>query len=601
MEAELLTVLIADEEGVFTVRRRARDVATAIGFDGQDQVRVATALGEVGREALAWWGGAKVTFLLRDSPTAELVVQMEPVATGAVPQLIPDRDSTGIAAAARLLDRVEVRAAAGDAYATVVLAKRLPANLPPLRPGEIDAVRSGLVAYAPATPLDELHSQNGELLATLDALTAQQQALVEVNAELEETNRGVMAMYTELSGELEETNRGVVALYAELDDKGLQIQEASDAKSRFLASVSHELRSPVNSILGLTRLLTEPDGDGLTDEQTHQVRLIASTTRTLLDLVNDLLDLAKAESGRIEPEISDVDLRAVFHSLRATMAPLIETSALVLDIDDPAPGLELRSDEQLLVHILRNLLTNAIKFTEHGTVTMQAARAASPTHLEFTVSDTGIGIETEHQARVFEEFYQVPNPLQSRSKGTGLGLPYVRRIAELLGGDIALASTVGEGTTVTVRLPVERSTLLSPTFTPPEGIPAIAPASVGTVLLVDDDATFRHAVRDMLEGRATEVIEAADGEEALEHLRAGSCDLVFLDLHMPNRDGRDVLAHLREDPTLGAPMVVVVTSLDPATLRPPLADPAITVMTKSDLTVAALDALLAAHGDRGEH
>jgi signal transduction histidine kinase/CheY-like chemotaxis protein len=594
VDAVLLNVLVLSEEGVFTVRRRARDVAGLVGLDAQDQVRVATALGEVGREALSWWGGAAITFSVRELPTPALVVRVQaaPSVDPAASHDVPDRRDPGLSAAARLLDEVVVLPPEQGAIPAVLLAKCLPATHTVLRDGEIDAVKARLAGFGPASPFEELRAQNGELLAALDALTVQKYELVELNAELEETNRGVMAMYTQLSEELEETNRGVVALYAELEEKGEQIQEASEAKSRFLASVSHELRSPVNSILGLTRLLADPDGGPLTDEQSHQVGLVASTARSLLGLVNGLLDLAKAESGRIEPAISAVDLRTVFAALRSTVAPLVESAAVTLVVEEPAGDLRLRSDEQLITHILRNLLTNAVKFTERGEVVMRAARRESAQHIEITVTDTGIGIDAAHQARVFEEFYQVPNPLQTRTRGTGLGLPYVRRIAGLLGGEVQLTSSPGEGTEVTVRLPIEWTALLAPEVTPPAGTPVVGSEHVGTVLVVDDDGVFRHVLRGMLQGRADRILEAADGLEAIHLLRTTPVDVVFLDLHMPVLDGRRVLDHLATDASLGTPAVLVVTSLDPASIDPPLSGPNLTVMSKSDLSSVAMDDIL---------
>ncbi len=179
----------------------------------------------------------------------------------------------------------------------IEMLKALPVDHWPVGGRELEQLRIDLARVIVASPLDELRSQNLELVTTLEDLRAKQEDLGRLNDELEETNRGVMAMYSQLSVELEETNRGVVALYAELDERGVQLHHASEAKSRFLASVSHELRGPLNAIRGLAGLLQEPDSEPLTDGQTHQVRLIGSSADELLGLVNGLLDLAKAESG----------------------------------------------------------------------------------------------------------------------------------------------------------------------------------------------------------------------------------------------------------------------------------------------------------------
>jgi signal transduction histidine kinase len=192
----------------------------------------------------------------------------------------------------------------------------------------------------------------------------------------------------------------------------------------------------------------------LTQEQHHQVQLIEQSGALVLTLVNELLDVAKAESGRIEPHLQPVDLGAVFEELRSTLRPLAPTSQVLLAIEDPADGELLITDPVLLGRILRNLVSNGLKFTEHGEVWCRARRQPAAGCLEITVTDTGIGIPPEHQQRVFEEFHQVPGQLQARAGGTGLGLPYARRLAGILGGTLQLRSEPGRGTEVTLRLPL---------------------------------------------------------------------------------------------------------------------------------------------------
>jgi signal transduction histidine kinase len=336
----------------------------------------------------------------------------------------------------------------------VRLSRRLPAGAPPLTPQRLDELRAELGALAAGTPLDELAVQNQQLLAALDEVRRQRDDLARLNEELQETNNGVMALYNELSGELEETNRGVVALYAELDDKTAQLHAANEAKSRFLANVSHELRAPVTAVIGLSRLLTDSSSEPLTEEQRRQVDLIRASATDLLNLVNDLLNLAKAEAGGLEPAWAAVDLRAVFAQLRGTLRALPRHPDVELVVEEPAVAPALRSDEVLLTQVLRNLLTNGLKFTERGEVRLRADWPAGGDRVELTVSDTGIGIPAELHERVFEEFYQVPGPSQARVAGTGLGLPYARRLAQVLGGSLRVASTPGQGSAFTVDLPL---------------------------------------------------------------------------------------------------------------------------------------------------
>jgi signal transduction histidine kinase len=244
----------------------------------------------------------------------------------------------------------------------------------------------------------------------------------------------------------------VVALYAELDERTEQARAANEAKTRFLANVSHELRSPVTSIVGLIRLLRDPSSDPYSVDQGYQLDLIDSSARSLLGLVNELLDLAKAESGKLLPALERTELRPIFDTLRGTLHPVITRDSTVLVIDEPVGVPALHTDPIMLTQVLRNLLTNALKFTPDGEVRLTAT-VTRDGWVELVVADTGIGIPEDEQERVFEEFHQVRNPYQTAVSGTGLGLPYARRLVQLLGGSMTLTSAVGQGTTVTVRLP----------------------------------------------------------------------------------------------------------------------------------------------------
>ncbi|MEU4419419.1 sensor histidine kinase [Actinoplanes sp. NPDC024001] len=441
----LMSMRLRVAQDIFVVRQLGREVARAVGLESQDQTRMATALSEVGRVLLAAGRDTDVAFTLEPHGVPTLQVSLAHPAPGEAVRLAEQLQQVG-----RLVDTMEVDDDGGTG--TVVrMARRLPPGAPGLTPGRMEEIRAGLARHVPGSPLDELAVQNQQLIAALDEVRAQRDDLARLNAELEETNRGVMALYHQLSEELEETNRGVVALYAELDEKSVQLRAASEAKSRFLANVSHELRAPVTAIIGLGRLLTDSASDELTDEQSRQVELIRTSASDLLTLVNGLLDLAKAEAGRIEPNWSDVDLKAMFGQLRGTLRPLATRPGVEFVVEEPTVT-TMRSDEVLLAQVLRNLLTNAIKFTESGSVRLSAHPVGDD--VEFVVADTGTGIPPELHERIFEEFYQVPGSRPVSGKGTGLGLPYARRLAGVLGGGLRVDSTPGEGSTFTLRLPV---------------------------------------------------------------------------------------------------------------------------------------------------
>jgi signal transduction histidine kinase/CheY-like chemotaxis protein len=527
MTNQLASLRVRDLPGVFAARRLGRELAAELGLEQQDQVRVATALSELCRSTISTGQAAEIAF---GADTADLVLTVT---------VNGERPGEGITAASRLMDAV-------TADGTVI---RMTKRRPPNSALDLRAVRERLTAMIPESTLEELRRQNQDLIAALEEATRQKEQLLLLNAELQETNRGVMALYTELSDELEQTNRGVVALYRELDEKSEQLRAASESKDRFWANVSHELRTPLNSVTGLTRLLAEPDS-GLGAEQLYQVGLIRNATGTLLALVNDLLDVAKAESGRFVLDPAEVSLPALLATLRGLTRPMAEGKPVdVIVSADGAPA-TLLTDETALTAILRNLLSNAIKYTDDGEVRLSVRTAHDK--VEITVSDTGTGIPAGQLERVFEEFYQVPG---ARRGGTGLGLPYARRLALLLGGELTLASEPGAGTTAVLRLP--------------HGLP-----SVGTVVVADDDAGFRQILKAMLAGIAGAVIEAGDGDQALSAVSDGHVDLVLADLSMPGTDGHTLLDRL----PAGLP-AIVITGLDVAT--PPRAA---ALLRKDDLT-----------------
>ncbi|MBL7497881.1 response regulator [Frankia sp. CNm7] len=641
--AALLRVRVDQEPDVFAARQLAREIGAAVGLDGQDQVRFATAISEVGRDALVA-GGAWIDFAVRAPATL--------VATVTADQPLA-RAGSGLVAAGRLVDLeyqvdLEHRADDGGTAApdrVVTLAKRIPPGLF-VKDDRFAELRRSLAAIAPNTPADELRVQNNDLVAALTELRDKQDELLRLNAELEETNRGVLALYNQLSTELEETNRGVVALYAELDERGIALTRANEAKTRFLRSVSHELRSPVNSVLGLARLLLDPAGEPLSDEQRRQVEFILASSGDLLALVNDLLDLAKAESGRLDAVVDQVDVGALLRYLEGSLRPLATRPEVSFAVDTRVDVGLLTTDETLLARVLRNLVSNALKFTERGEVLLTARRGAGdgdasgddhrldgrhpegPGHpaedtVVFSVRDTGIGIAPDDLDRIFEEFYQVRTPLHARVRGTGLGLPYARRVIMLLGGRLEVVSEPGRGSTFTVTLPRrpaadtglgredadfdEHAGPLAGAG-PAAGAPA---AHVARALVVDDDPAFRATMRSLLADRVERIVEAGDGGQAIAALRADPPDVIFLDLMLPDMDGAAVLAAMSDDPALRDIPVVIVSWSDYASDvverehgrrrdrgRAALG-PAVAVVAKSTLSGRALDAALARVHDRG--
>lgn len=260
----------------------------------------------------------------------------------------------------------------------------------------------------------------------------------------------------ELRAELEETNRGVVALYAELDGQAEQLKRATELKSRFLAYMSHEFRTPVNAIRSIARLLSDRVDGPLTSEQAKQVDFIQSMATEFAEMVDDLLDLAKIEAGRVEISPAWFEMVDLFSALRGMFKSVLINPGVTLVFEEPVGLPKLYTDDRKLSQILRNFIANALKFTTQGEVRVSARRQDDQT-VRFSVLDTGIGIEPKFHAAVFNDFSQVDSPVQKRLRGTGLGLSLSKQLAEILGGRVELDSELGKGSTFSVILPLHVS------------------------------------------------------------------------------------------------------------------------------------------------
>jgi signal transduction histidine kinase len=268
-----------------------------------------------------------------------------------------------------------------------------------------------------------------------------------------------------LRAELDETNKGVVALYAELDDKAAQLRDANELKSRFLSYMSHEFRTPLTSMTSITGILLSRLDGPLTAEQQKQVEFIRGSTRELTEMVNDLLDLAKVEAGRITISPEWFEMVDLFAALRGMFKPIVGTSGVTLIFDEPEADIRLFSDDKKVSQILRNFISNALKFTTAGEVRV-SARMLDAELVEFAVADTGIGIAAEHIPNLFADFVQLDVRMQKRLRGTGLGLSLARKFAELLGGRVAVESELGKGSRFSVTLPVRFSGTASTSVMP---------------------------------------------------------------------------------------------------------------------------------------
>ena len=442
MAARILSVALRTERDVVQARQRARELSALLGFDNQDQIRLATATSEIARNAFRYARNGKVTFsvVLEFPQRLEVCVEDSGPGISNLDEILGGRYRSdtgmgmGIVGTRRLMDDFNISSA--PAGTAVEMRKQLPRHAGLLTSQSVGELSRRLQAKAPESPYEEIDRQNQELLKTLQELRSRQEELMLLNRELEDTNRGV------------------VALYAELDERADYLRRASELKTKFLSNVSHEFRTPLNSIISLSRLLMEKlDGD-LTGEQEKQIRYIESSAGDLQEMVNDLLDLAKVEAGKIKIRCKTFEVHELFSALKGMLKPLLADNNSVDLVFEDLSGLPpLRTDEGKVSQILRNLISNALKFTPQGKVTVSAKKAAAG-NVIFSVSDTGIGIPPEHHETIFKEFSQVDNPLQERHRGTGLGLPLCRNLAMLLGGRLWLESEVGVGSTFSAEIPM---------------------------------------------------------------------------------------------------------------------------------------------------
>ncbi len=509
MNMPLMSLEVRLELDIVLARQRARQLAGLLGFAQLDQTRIATATSEIARNAFRYAGGGRVEFSVKSGSVPALLIRIRERGPGIKDlQAIVDgqnwtagRSGVETAGAKRLMDEftTETDQAGG---ATVSMVKGLPYRATALTPIELGRISADLARHAPEGLLEELQLQNQELLNTLQELRDRQAEIAQMH-----------------NSELDETNRGVVALYAELDENTKALQRLSDLKSRFLSEMSHELRSPLNSIKSLTGfLLARSDGE-LSSEQEKQVKFIRQAAEGLSTLVDDLLDLAKVEAGKAVIRVGSFHVDELFDSLQGTIRPMIDHEAISLIFEEPSGVPSLRTDEGKVAQILRNFLTNAVKFTERGEIRV-VARPAPEDTVEFSVKDTGVGISAEDLPRIFEEFGQIENHLQRRIKGTGLGLPLARKLAHLIGGSVSVRSEPGVGSTFfavipRVFRPVEKQ---DPGAVLPWNLdPGRAP-----VLVVEDDESSVSTYERFMEGSGFQVIHARtirDGQLALRSFR----------------------------------------------------------------------------------
>ncbi len=406
-------------------------------------------------------------------------------------------------------------------------------------------------------------------------LQEQQAVLHRANAELEERN----VLLEKQKQEIHRQNTELESARLDLERKARELEVASQYKSDFLANVSHELRTPLNSLLILSRLLADNKGGNLTPKQVDFARTINKSGSDLLTLINDILDLSKVEAGKLEITREDTRLAEVVANLESIFRPLAEQKRLsftsTMEAGLPAT---LCTDSHRLAQILRNLLSNAFKFTHQGSVTLRVFKAArgpgagQDGTVGFAVHDSGIGIPKEKQALIFNAFQQADGTTSREYGGTGLGLAISRELAVRLGGDIVLDSEPGQGSTFTLYLPLAAQVPSSPAPPPPAPTRMVTPAlpddraqvtpGQRSLLVIEDDPAFASIVMEFARARGFACLAASNGEDGLRLAEQFEPSGIILDIMLPGLEGREVLHRLKSSTCTRHIPVQLISALD---------------------------------------
>jgi CheY-like chemotaxis protein len=464
----------------------------------------------------------------------------------------------------------------------------------------------------------ELEEQARSLKASEELLQQQQEELQQTNEELEERS----GLLTEQNARIEQKNTEVETARAELEEKAAQLALSSKYKNEFLANMSHELRTPLNSLLILAKLLSDNQEETLTEKQIEFAQTIYNAGSDLLELINDILDLSKVEAGKMDVNAQPAEPAAIADYVERNFRPVADSKGVefTVSLGEGLPA-SLVTDEQRLQQILKNLLSNAFKFTEAGSVSLAIAPApegrqfgteslrASRTVVEFTVTDTGIGIAEDKLRLIFEAFQQADGTTSRRYGGTGLGLSISREIARLLGGEIHVRSEPGLGSTFVLSLPEHAPEhVQTPDLFPVERAPEAGPehddlplldmavlaaeaavpddrdeiaAGDRVVLIVEDDVDFAATELAMARERGFKGIVAVRGDEGLALAREYKPDAIILDMRLPVRDGWQVLDHLKHHPeTRHIPVHIVSGGVDNGGVQDALRAGAVAVLSK---------------------
>lgn len=416
---------------------------------------------------------------------------------------------------------------------------------------------------------EELQVQSEELQTQSEELKMQTEELTTINERLEERTR-----------DAEQKTHELEKVQVELRQSAEQLRQSSNYKSEFLANMSHELRTPLNSILILSEMLAENHENHLSDDELEYAKVIHDSGEDLLNLINDILDLSKVEAGKMDLWFREMDVYEIPQHIQNLFMPIANQKGLELSVDVANDLAEIfHTDVKRFHQVLNNLLSNALKFTEEGSITVKVDRARitpamrqlSDTWITVSVTDTGIGIPKNKQNIVFESFQQADGATVRKYGGTGLGLSICREVTKLLGGWITLSSTEGQGSTFTVYLPsLPDGNAAQTNIAVQEAVYTDAAPAMGVsksifdekhILIVDDDYRNIYALRQALEHKGVHILEASNGVECLNILQTATrVDAVLMDIMMPEMDGYETMERIRKDLQLHELPIIALTA-----------------------------------------
>jgi signal transduction histidine kinase/CheY-like chemotaxis protein len=516
---DLGRISLEHRSSIYDARRKIRHLADALGFDDIQSTRLATAISEASRRLRATGSPSSIHLTLAmDATPPRLVLDFE-----------IDGPGTDLHALAGFFDSFRARTSGS--------------------PG-----RTRAEVFLPVSEIPSLEQFAAEQRARIGALSRE-----ELMEEVQRKNRELERH----SAELEAT---VARRTEELKAAMEAAEAANEAKSGFLANMSHELRTPMNAIIGYSEMLIEDAEDEGNEEAASDLRKIHGAGTHLLALINDVLDLAKVEAGKMEVHLETFSVPEMVEDVVATIGALMDKNANTLSVALDPGITQMRADITKVRQALFNLLSNAAKFTHEGQIRLSILRDDDPEPgwVRMAVTDTGIGIPENKIDHVFSEFSQADETTTRDYGGTGLGLPISRRFCQMMGGDLTVSSVAGAGSTFTIRLPLEVAEAGAPEPARPVVLPE--PGEDSLVLIVDDDPTALDLLGRTLQDAGIRIATARDGDEALSLARTLRPAAITLDVIMPGKDGWDVLRQLKDDPATRDIPVVMVSMTDDRSL-----------------------------------